>query len=814
MVSFEKVAKWVIKGGLFIIFALPLIFISNFFFPFIVPKNLIFRLIVEISFLFYLVLAFRFPIYRPKINFLNVAVLTYFVVLAITSAVGLYFARSFWGNYERMDGLLNQFHFLIYFIILTSVLKSKEEWYQLISFSLGSALIMSLFALGQKLNFAFLIQTDNVRLAGTIGNAAFFASYLVFHFFFILFFLFKPKRFQIIPFVISFCSLEILFFIVTLAKGWTTFSSIFLDYNFLAFFLVFNALMVLLWLYQKKEQVLFVFLSLFLLLSFFDLFSSGTRGALLGVSVSIFLLLLVFMILGTKKEKIVAASVLGLILLSVLFIFLSRNSSWVQNNSNIQNVAHFFSGVTVESRLLTWQSSWQAVTASPFRFVFGYGLENFSVLFDKYFNQKIYQDAGSQVWFDRAHNLIFDLWTSSGLLGLVAFLTILATSLVYLFKAYTKDRQKNRDVFLIFGALLICYFIQDLFVFDTLNTYILIFFCLAFISFIYAQEFTQGRFNWPQKSINVGIFTWAGLIAILALVIWIFNARVAIANLSLVKGSLGDHFKLSKQESLAYLEKSLSYGYMGRFETTQQLMGFSRGLTTTKNVSADFAYKAAKETIQEFNKNIEMDPLNVRHYLYLASFYNDVYSSFAQTHSETNQWPQAAIDLCDQAATLSPTRPQIYFVKARALMYQNKVDQAFAVFRQGVDVAPWVVQSHVDLAILYIFGDRPDLGQKEIDYIISPSGLNATLTVEDYSRLANVYNVKKSFVKMAEMFIKLTELDSKNITYYAQAAGGYAKAGDNKSAKTWALKALEVNPNVKADIDQFLIDLEQGKYKE
>ena len=260
----EKILKSVIKFGLFLIFIIPLVYLSKFFFPFIVPKNLFFRLVVEIIFVLYLFLAFKYPRYRPKLIFLNVVVLSYFLILFITSLTGLNFLRSFWGNYERMDGLLNQIHLLLYFIVLVSTLKDRREWYQLFSFSLGAAFMMSVFALGQKLNFSFLIHTDNIRLAGTIGNASFFASYLVFHFFFILLFLFKTRRFQIKTFLSSVVSLEILFILFVLSKGVEIFKPIIFSGSFGLFFLVFNAIVVGFWLWHKKKIVVFLFLLLLL----------------------------------------------------------------------------------------------------------------------------------------------------------------------------------------------------------------------------------------------------------------------------------------------------------------------------------------------------------------------------------------------------------------------------------------------------------------------------------------------------------------------------------------------------------------------
>ena len=812
MNNIDNIIRNSIKVGLFVVFATPLIFVSNFFFPFIVPKNLLFRIVVEIAFTAYIWLAFKDQQYRFKVNWLNILVLLYFLVLAVTSLTGIYFPRSFWGNYERMDGLLNQFHLLLYFILLVGILKQRKEWYQLFSFSLGTSLIMSVFALGQKLNFSFFVQTDNVRLAVTIGNAAFFASYLLFHFFFLLFFVFKPKRFQVIPFLVSFFSLEVFLIINTLSKGMAAYQAIASDRNFVIFFLVFNAIMVLLWLYRKSERAVLAFLLAFLLLNFFDLFSSGTRGAFLGLGISSLVLLLFYLFAGNKKEKIISLTVIALGVLLVGIVFLNKDNDWVKNNPNIQNIlTTSFTNVTVESRLLTWQSSWQMVTASPFRFIAGYGLENFHILFDKYFNQKMFREVGSQVWFDRAHNLIFDLWTTSGLLGLLSYLGILVLAVVYLLKAFLKDSVKNKDAFIIFAAIFISYFIQILFVFDTLNTYVLIFLCFAFASFIYSENFEEKHKFLPERRINLGIITKLVLVCVLVFCLWFFNAKVVIANTNLVKGSLFDYFKISKQNALDYFIRSTSEEYLGKFEADQQLMAYSRALVADKTVPMEFSFKVAQETIKEYKNNIEMDPLNVKHYLYLGSFYNDVGMTFIERyHQQAAGWTQDTIDLMNKAIPLSSTRPQIYFVKARALFYQNKREEAFATFREGVNLAPWVGQLHIDLAVLYILGDRADLAQKELDYTINNI---EPLQEDDYSRLANIYNAKKNYTKAAEIYVKLVGLNPQKINYYALAAGAFAQAGDNKSAKEWALKAVEIDPSVQPQIANFLDELEKGKFK-
>jgi len=818
----ERILKLIIKGGLFLVFISPLIYFSKFFFPFIVPKNLLFRLIIEVIFVLYLFLAFKYPQYRPKVNFLNGVIILYFLVLVLTSLTGLSFLRSLWGNYERMDGLLNHFHLLLYFILLVSVLRERKEWYQLFSFSLASSFMMSMFALGQKLDFSFLIHTDNLRLAGTIGNASFFASYLVFHFFFLIFFLFKPTRFQIKSFLTGIIGLEILFFLFVLSKGSDISQPIFADMSFWIFALFFNAIMLGLWLWYKNKIAVFSFLLLFLLLNFFILFNTGTRGALLGVIAGLFFILLLFSLRGSRKRKIIAALVLVIGISCVVFVFLNKESDWVKNNSTLSNITSTsLKSVTVESRLITWQSSWQGITASPFRFVFGYGLENYDSVFDKYFNPKIIKDSGSRIWFDRAHSIVFDIWVTSGALGLVSFLSILAAAFVYLFKVYLKDRARNRDLFFIFSALLVGYFIQNLFVFDTLNTYILLFLCLAFTSFIFNKDVSQKPQLWPEKSINLGILSKAAMVGVLVLIIWFFNIRIALANTNLVKGALYNLVGVTKQGAFDYFEEALSYGFIGRFEAVQQLSGFARDVAADENIPKDFALEVTQKTIEEFERDIEINPANIKHYLYLGSLYNDVLPYFNNQYPQVAaEWPQKSIEAIDEAINLGPTRPQLYFVKGRALAYQSKFDEAINVFKQGIALAPNIGQYQVDLLVLYLIFDRPDLVDEQIEIIHNSEDRGWTFTVRDYERLANIYDQKGLYGRIPEMYVRLTGLlpeladkkDPQYVHYYAKAAGAFARIGDNEKAKEWAWIALELDPSVEAEIQDFIRRVEKGEF--
>jgi len=130
--------------------------------------------------------------------------------------------------------------------------------------------------------------------------------------------------------------------------------------------------------------------------------------------------------------------------------------------------------------LVTWQGAYEGFKDKP---LLGYGYENFYQVFDKNFNSVIYRKAGSVVWFDRAHNMIFDRLITGGLIGLLFYLSLLFTPLFFLWRHFRRNKtSKGYFIPVIFSLMILSYFIQNMFIFEALVTYIPLFIVLAFMS--------------------------------------------------------------------------------------------------------------------------------------------------------------------------------------------------------------------------------------------------------------------------------------------------------------------------------------------
>src|SRR3990167_2849182 len=134
----ESILKYFIFGGLFLILFLPLYVSDSMFFPFITGKNFAFRIIVELITGAWIILALRVPAYRPKKSLILYALGALVAIMAVADVLSENPFKSFWSNYERMEGFVALAHFFAYFIVASSVLRiprgiKREPFYSLLS---------------------------------------------------------------------------------------------------------------------------------------------------------------------------------------------------------------------------------------------------------------------------------------------------------------------------------------------------------------------------------------------------------------------------------------------------------------------------------------------------------------------------------------------------------------------------------------------------------------------------------------------------------------------------------------------------------
>lgn len=745
-----KILKWFVFACLYLVLAAPLLVWGKFLFPFITPKTIYFRLLIEIALFLYILLIIYQPAYRPRFSKLTWLVFIYFLVITFTAIFGIDPYRSFWGNIERGEGLLTVYHVFIFFFLISVLFKTKRDWLRFFDISVFVSILIGLYALGQDFGLGFLLQSaGGSRLTATIGNASFLAAYLLLNLFLIMF-LFANKK----------------------GLGWR------------------------------------IFYGLTFIFEFYIFFKTETRGALIGFLGGLFILAVLSAVFS--KSRKIKFGFLGLLLVLILLtsvVWFSREQSWVRQNSTLDRLTSIsFDDVTTQSRLLGWRAAWRGWKD---RFILGYGYENYNIAFNKYFPAPIYRDPGSQVWFDRAHNIIFDQAVSNGLFGLLAYLVILAGAVWILWSglrkaAKTASSPQNNSFFtpisyIIFICLLASYFAQNLFVFDTLGTYIIFYSVLGFISFVASG---RGESLEEVKEISSKrqpqIFLIAILVLVLIFSLYFFNLKPVLANYFCARGLAAAYYN-NYQESLLNYKKSLQYGTYQAPETRQSLSQVVPRLARSGQFSQNESIEAYNYAIAEMEKNIQEAPLDARNYLFLMTLYN------SGARFDSSRYDKV-VQLGQQALILSPTRAPFYYLMGQARMAQNRMDEGINYFKKAVEINPEVIEAHWNLAAAYIITGQDELAKQEFNQM-AQFGFKY-YSMENLQKLVTPYLIRSDYKNIALLYEEMVKLEPNNALLYTKLAGAYKESGQKTKAKEAALKALELDPSLVQEVEAFLETLE------
>ncbi|MDD2753553.1 MAG: O-antigen ligase family protein [Candidatus Portnoybacteria bacterium] len=723
-----------IKAGLFACLFMPLLIGGSFIFPYIFPKQASFQIIVEIILALYLFLALKNPDYRPRSSWLFKALTAYFVVMILSSIFGVNTYHSFWSNYERMAGVISLLHYLGFLFVAANIFKTQKDWHKFFDFSILASVIEAFYGLGQLAGI--FTSSGGARLDGTIGNASFLAGYMLF-----------------------------------------------------------NALFALWLMLEKRSTGWRLFYGLAIVVNLFVMYETQTRGALVAFGAGV-LGLFIFFIFARQKDlailpfarperlkRYLLAVFIGLFLVGG-FIFLSRDSAFVQNSPTLSRITHInLAETTAQTRLMAWQMSWRGFLGKP---LFGWGPENYYVVFNQFYNPDLYP---VESWFDRSHNAYLDILVNTGLLGMAAYLAVIFLAFWYLWSAW---RQGKITYFTaaIFSVVLLTYGIQNVFVFDTQVTLLMFYSIMAFIVFLSVKPSAE---NLNIQPVRPNFFFKVTTVLILAFALYFVNIKPGLASMEGI-GALQTLQQGKADESLAQFKASFDIGTYGLPEIAMRVQDAALQLSQNSNIPADVKKKFTKLAIDGMNGALGQEPLNVRFMMMLTS----VYLSSA---ASDNDYLAQADALLQKALELSPTRQELYFYTGQIKMYQGRPADALAQFKRAVELNDRVSLSHWNYGVIAIGVGQKDLGEAEIK---KAKELGRAYGLTEIKQLISAYKRTSDWPRIIALHQEWIKLASGDAAPYASLAAVYAQMGDKQKAKELALQAIQINPSYQSQSEQFI----------
>ena len=646
--NLNKILKYIINTGVFLVPFIPLVVTGSLFFPFISGKNFLFRIIVEIIFGAWAILAIKNREYRPKHSWILWSVFGFVGIIGVADLFGVNVMKSFWSNFERMEGWITLIHLLGYFLVVSTILNTQKLWNRFFNTSICVSIIVGFYGILQLLG-VLTINQGGVRLDSTFGNATYLAIYMVFNIFLVMMFLFRRlnDRYKNGGKIVAF--------------NW--------------------------------PDLFYIFA---ILIQVFILYHTATRGAILGLIgglIITFVLLIIFDEKGGILRKISKYKLIALFVLILVF-FAIKNTDIIKNSPSLSRIASISIDEATKARFPVWNMALKGFQERP---ILGWGQENFNYVFNKNYEPKMYSQ---EQWFDRAHNIVMDWLVAGGILGLLSYLSLFFFGLFCLWK---KERIENNNEIsknnfslsdkAILTGLLAGYFFSNLFVFDNITSYILFF---SVLSFIYVFSFNKKIER--DKPINVHN-DWLKNVAVAFVTIltigsiYFFNANGIMTGRSLIDALKNRN---NPELSLESFNKAFSYGYLGKTEAREQIVQTSASMADV-NIDLNVKQKFFDLANSEMLEQIKEDQENARHEVFLATFLNRY------------RFYDNAIPHFERALELSPNKQSTMFELGASYLNKGEKVKALKLLKKAFELDKSYLDARKIYAVGAIYNNNEKL---------------------------------------------------------------------------------------------------------
>lgn len=759
MVSFSKKDNylvWGIKGVMFLIPFIPLVVTTSGLFPYITGKNFAFRSLVEFAAALWVPLILTNKKYRPNNSPVLISILFFTFISGLADLLGVSPYNSFWSNYERMEGYITILHLTLFFMIISSVFRGKKDWIIFFNIFIVVSLIESSYALIASLQIPHSPQFGMIygrRIYGTIGNPTFLASYLM---------------------------LSI----------------------FIAFILIFNS----------KRRSLKLFYILIISVNAIAIYYSSSRGSILASIIGIGMIGLIYLFekinpAGEKRVKKAVLSLVGIIIiLSVLFVSF-RNADIIKQDRTLSRFATIYSDDSAQNRINTWKLAWKGIKERP---VLGWGQENFKGIYTV--NPVPFTSA--PLWFDRAHNIIIDWLVNAGVLGLFSYLAIFGAAFYVLTITIQKRIISKKEALTIVTALTV-YFIQNLFTFDTINSYLLFIALLAYIDKAdYIGEATNSNEFVDSGKIKIKS-VYAALPALLLFSIVCYHVNYKPLKESRIIQVVNSPGKdKSYSDILNDFNETLSLNTFGN-DSVRQIMGsISFSILNSNAVEQPGALDFIERTVEELEGGIGRNRYNLE-YLTDVIILDQKISRYEDSFIDHTE------SLIRACINLNPLYERPYFILADTLARKKDYEKAVDIASKTAAQEPVNDAKYFELALIAILSSRDDIASSALEkvktirmaqYNYSFANENTLLEPGELRRLAQIYldsNRSYDAINSYRQAISTIRNDGPTAArMHIKIANIFFAVGDRENAVKEVKKAAAIDPeNFAGQVDHFINSL-------
>jgi len=375
---------------------------------------------------------------RPLVLPIALTVLVYL----ISSLFSVVPHTSWFGSYQRLQGTLTTYSYIVVGLVLIAELRRREQFERLMTVVILTSLPVSLYGIIQHLNLDSMPWGADVtaRVASNMGNAIFVGAYLILVIPLTLARLVNAWRKLAEPLAAHTRWILALVCLLLFAGEVITWTQFGLERGLLFGGLVIVAA-ALLAAYLRQRSGPFIALASYLFIlntQLMCLIYSGSRGPQLGFIIGMALFSLLTLAVMRWRRVIWLWLAGAMVVVAFLLVF-NLPQSPLQSLRTIPYLGRLgnlleTTGGTGKVRLLIWQGTIRLLCSDPVRAIVGYGPETMYVVYNRFYPPELAHYESRTASPDRSHNETLDTLVITGVLGYLAYIFLFASLFYYSFK--------------------------------------------------------------------------------------------------------------------------------------------------------------------------------------------------------------------------------------------------------------------------------------------------------------------------------------------------------------------------------------------
>ncbi|MBP9749943.1 MAG: tetratricopeptide repeat protein [Candidatus Pacebacteria bacterium] len=753
----QQTLRWVTLGALFAIpVVIPFIVSASMFFPYITGKNFTFRILVEVALVGWMLLALFDARYRPRFSWVLAAMTLFVLTVGMATIFSSNPFKSFWSNFERMEGYIGILHVFVYFVVASIMLNSERLWTAFWYSSLGTSVVIAFIGFSPILRA--LPELTYPRIDATFGNPIYLAIYSLFHIFIAL-------------------------VLITRWRG------------------------------TYWHQVV---LGTVAVLHFITMVFTMTRGTVLGFLGGALVTTILVAVLERERKVLRFAAIASLLVVVAIVggAYAIKDTEWAKTIPLVSRFTQIeLTSGTVKARFMNWGMAWEGVKERP---LLGYGQDNYEYVFSKHYDPNMF---GEEPWFDRTHNVMFDWLIAAGFLGLIAYFLVPTALLMHLWVLDPHERKwswrsltsfsairtliaKRDDVFpaterALWTGLLVAYMFHNLFVFDNLVSYFLYASVLAYLHWRVTQGHTPLCAKREVEEQTVTSVALPVLLVLGGLMIWYVNVPGITTSRLLIDALTpqrvradGTAVQQSPEEMLEVYKRALAIDALGRQEVREQVVQRAADMLRTQGVKQETKDAFRDLAIAEMERELARNDESARLWLFHASLLANAGRL------------EEAEKAFEKALERTPTKQHALMQLGEVRIVRGKTEEGLALFKQAYESAP----QFDELAKMYATAlVRVGRDKEAVDLLTERFGTPAV----DDSRLFMAWVQAKRYDIASKILEQRVEQNPDDVEVVVSLAAAYRELGRKEEALGLLRGVAERKPEYKEQMDAFILEVQK-----